>query len=548
MYKDNRLVIGQAGEKEIELSLKTMDRHGLIAGATGTGKTTTVRALAESLSDAGVSVFIADIKGDLSSVAESYPVNIWDVFSRSGMPKAAEGGEKYEDPALPLHTTVSEVGPIVLARMLGLNETQSQILKVVFKIADDEGLLLIDSKDLRAMLNYVSENAADYAAEYGNIAKQSVNTIIRSIVALEDEGGDIFFSEPAVDIFDWIRTDSSQKGYIQLLDCRKLITKPVMYSSFMLWLLSELYENLPEVGDKDRPNIVFFFDEAHLLFEGAPKALLEKIEQTVKLIRSKEVGIFFISQSPADIPDGVLAQLSCKIQHALHAYTPAEIKRVKAIADTYRANEAFDTYETLTSLGIGEALVSVLDENGVPTVVEKTKIYNANTSGAILSDEQRMSITKASMLYKRYTDYLDRDSAYELLNRKNIEKAKALEEEKEAAARAKEEEKEAAARAKAEEREAAARAKAEEREAAARAKAEEREAAAKAKAEEKAAAAKAKETQKAIKNVVSATGGTIGRELGKTAGKAVGGSFGKTLGGNIGASLGRGLLGTLFKK
>ena len=300
MYSEGKLIIGKSEKGEVAIYPKMANRHGLIAGATGTGKTTTVKTVAEAFSEAGVSVFLADVKGDLSGIAKAadrsdgvkYPTNIFDVYGEMGMP---------------LRTTISEMGPTLLSRILDLNQTQSDLLAIVFKIADDEGLLLIDIKDLRSMLTYVNDNASEYSSTYGNIAKSSITTIIRALIALESEGGDMFFGEPAIDIMDWIGTDASGRGYIQLLDCQKLILNPTMYSTLLLWMLSEIYETLPEVGDMDKPRLVFFFDEAHMLFDNASRALLSKIEQVVKLIRSKGVGIYFITQNPSDIPNGVLA-------------------------------------------------------------------------------------------------------------------------------------------------------------------------------------------------------------------------------------------------
>ncbi|MDD7078516.1 MAG: DUF853 family protein, partial [Lachnospiraceae bacterium] len=374
MYLDNKILIGRSGEENVFIYPKMANRHGLIAGATGTGKTVTLKVLAESFSDCGVPVFLADAKGDLAGICQpgtmnekiqnrldglqltdfdfhGYPVSFWDIYGEKGMP---------------LRTTISEMGPLLLSQIMDLNETQSDILTVVFKIADDQNLLLIDTKDLRSMLQYVGENAKDFSMEYGNISKQSLAAIIRSVVALEAEGGDLFFGEPALDIRDWLCTDCNGKGTISILDCQRLIQSPVMYATFMLWMISELFETLPEIGDCEKPKMVFFFDEAHMLFDHAPKALLSKVEQVVKLIRSKGVGIYFITQNPKDIPDGVLAQLGNKVQHALRAYTPAEQKAAKAAAQSFRENPDFDTYEVLTQLGIGEALISVLDEEGIP--------------------------------------------------------------------------------------------------------------------------------------------------------------------------------------
>ena len=352
MVKESKIWIGTSGEEKVFIYPKMANRHGMIAGATGTGKTITLKVLAESFSDCGVPVFLADVKGDLAgmcrpgTISESlqkridamglskegfsfsaYPTTFWDVYGEKG---------------LPLRATVSEMGPLLLSRILDLNDTQTDILTIVFKIADEEGMLLLDSKDLRSMLQYVSENAAEYTARYGNLPKQSLGAITRAVVALEAEGGEMFFGEPALSIGDWMCTDCNGKGTIQVLDCQKLINSPTMYSTFLLWMLSELFETLPEAGDREKPKMVFFFDEAHLLFDNASKTLLAKIEQVVKLIRSKGVGVYFITQSPRDIPDGVLAQLGNKIQHALHAYTPAEQKAAKAGFDWDDVGGALD--------------------------------------------------------------------------------------------------------------------------------------------------------------------------------------------------------------
>lgn len=553
MYNEQKIWIGKSGDEKVFIYPSMANRHGMIAGATGTGKTITLKVLAESFSDCGVPVFLADVKGDLAAMCrqgvetedmqkrierfslneegfgfKSYPTVFWDVYAEKG---------------LPLRTTVSEMGPLLLARILGLNDTQTDILTVLFRIADDEELLLIDTKDLRSMLQYASENSAEFSAKYGNMSKQSLGAIIRSVMALEAEGADMFFGEPALDIRDWLTRDPDGQGTIQVLDCQKLIHNPNMYSTFLLWMLSELFETLPEAGDLDRPKMVFFFDEAHLLFDSASKALLDKIEQVVKLIRSKGVGVFFITQSPRDIPDGVLAQLGTKIQHALRAYTPSEQKAAKAAAQSFRENPDFDTYEVLTSLGIGEALVSVLDEDGVPTVVEQTKILPPQSRMGTLDDEERTSEINGCLLYNRYSETIDRDSAYEFLQRKQLadeEAAKAAEEEKirlkEEAAAEKQRFKEEEAARKAAEREAL-------REESARLKEEQ----AARKAAEREERARKNAVKGAVKGVASTTAGTVGREVGNAIGSTFGGKFGKKIGGNVGASLGRGIIGTLFK-
>ena len=508
MYKDGKIVIGNSENGEVAILPKMANRHGLIAGVTGMGKTVTLRVLAESFSSAGVPVFLADAKGDISGLfnagegesARSFPVSLWDIYQKGG---------------IPLRVTISEMGPLLLSRILGLNDTQSDIMTVIFKIMDDEGTLIVDTKDLKEALSYVGEHASDYSLTYGNIAKQSLTSILRSVIALESEGGEMFFGETAIDIHDWLTVDENGLGRIEILDCRKLMLNPTMYSTFMLWLMSELFETLPEVGDMDKPKMVFFFDEAHMLFDSASKELLTKIEQVVKLIRSKGVGIYFVTQNPMDIPDGVLSQINNKIQHGLHAYTPAEQKSVKAAAMSFRENPAFDTYETLTTLGIGEALVSVLDENGAPTVSEKVKVcYPPQSKMGAITDAERDEHIKNDPNYSKYSAYIDNDSAAEFLARKRL-----VDEEEAAEEKAqKEAEKEAAKLSATEER--------------------------KRKLE---AERSAKNVNHAAKSVASSAAGTIGREIGKSLGSSVGGKFGKTLGGNVGASLGRGLLSTLFK-
>ena len=569
MYFEKKIYVGQTvNGKDVFIYPGMANRHGLIAGATGTGKTTTLKIMAESFADAGVPVFIADAKGDLQGLCaegemtellkertekfalnekgfnfKSYSVNFWDVFGENG---------------IPLRTTISEMGPLLLARIMNLNDVQTDILNIVFKIADDEGLLLIDTKDLKSMLQYVDENRAEFSADYGNMTSASIATIIRSVVALEADGGETFFAEPALNIKDWLAVDGSGRGFIQVLECQKLMLNPRMYSMFLLWMISELYETLPEAGDLEKPRMVFFFDEAHMLFNDAPKVLLEKIEQVIKLIRSKGVGIYFITQNPRDIPDAVLGQLGNKIQHALHAYTPNEQKAMKAVADGFRANPAFNTYAILDELGIGEAIVSVLDESGVPTVVERTQILPPQSKMGAIDEASFTAKKEMSYLFGKYNYYVDNDSAYERLTKlkeevlqeklqkdaeaeaQKQEEAEKLKQEKEAAKAAEKEAKEAAKAAEKEAREAA---KAAEKEAREAAKAAEKEA----KEAEKAKQAKSKAVKRAVKSVASTTAGSIGRELGNSLGKTAGGSFGKRIGGNVGASLARGIIGTLFK-
>lgn len=522
MYKDNLIYFGNSDENEVVIFPKMANRHGMIAGATGTGKTTTIKTVAESFSDAGVAVFIADVKGDLSGIAVEgemeyacgHPVNFWDVYGEMGMP---------------LRTTISEMGPMLLSRILGLNQTQSDVLTIIFKIADDERLILTDTKDLRAMLAYVSENASDYVANYGNIAKASLTTIIRAFITLESEGGDLFFGEPALDINDWFRKDENGRGYIQVLDCQKLILNPTMYSTMLLWMLSEIYESLPEVGDMPLPKLVFFFDEAHMLFDSASKALLDKIEQVVKLIRSKGVGIFFITQSPKDIPNGVLAQLGNKIQHALYAYTPAEQKNVKAAAESFRINPDFNTFEVLQQLQIGEAIVSVLDESGIPTMARRTKIILPESSMKPISMDKRDSLVYGSNLYNKYAEAIDRHSAYEELSQNSREEAQ--EEELEATDR-----------------------KQAQRDYAARHKVGGGSSTTKASSRTKSLGSESQtpvmkpaKTNRLVKSVANAAVGTVGRQIGNDLGKSLGGTFGKRLGGNVGATLARGIIGTFMR-
>ncbi len=558
MYQDKKIWFGKSGDEKVYIYPKMANRHGMIAGATGTGKTVTLKVLAESFSDCGVPVFLVDVKGDLAGMCrqgaedenlikridsmglcregfhfQPYPTTYWDVYGEKG---------------LPLRTTISEMGPLLLARIMDLNEIQSDILTIIFKIADDENLLLLDTKDLRSMIQYVGENAKEYSAEYGNMSKQSLGAITRAVVALEAEGGEVFFGEPALNIADWLCTDCNGKGAIQILDCQKLINSPTMYSTFMLWMMSELFETLPEAGDREKPKMVFFFDEAHLLFDTASKTLLDRVEQVVKLIRSKGVGIYFITQSPRDIPDGVLAQLGNKVQHALHAYTPAEQKGAKAAAQSFRENPEFDTYEELTRLGIGEALVSVLDEGGVPTIVKKCSILPPQSQMGPLEDEIRSSEIKGNLLYTKYAQMLDRESAYELLEKRMLAEAEEERKAAQEAAAEKQRQKEEAAAEKQRQKEEAAAERQRQKEAAAAEKRRLKEEEAARKAEEKKAAEKEKTVRRVVKNAANSAVGTIGREVGNNIGKSLGGSFGKKVGGNLGASLGRGILSTLFKR
>lgn len=423
MVKNEKLWIAGYADAPIYLNPKMANRHGMIAGATGTGKTVTLKVMAEAFSNIGVPVFMADIKGDLSGMCmpgedsnnmreriekfgldgfkySSFPTAFWDIFGERGTP---------------IRATVSQIGPVLLSRILELSDVQEGVLNIVFRVADDNGLLLLDLKDLRAMLAYVDEHKSEYTIKYGNVTTPSIGAIQRALLKLEDEGAELFLGEPSFDIFDFIREDRTGRGFINILNASKLIQSPTLYSMFLLYLLTELYENLPEVGDPEKPKFVFFFDEAHLLFNNAPKALLEKIVQIVKLIRSKGVGVYFISQSPSDVPDAVLAQLSNRVQHALRAYTPSEIKAVKVAADTFRENPSFKTADVIMELGVGEALVSFLDEKGVPTVVERTKIlppesYMGDAPIDVINDNIRSGYFEA-----KYRDMIDRESAFEVL-------------------------------------------------------------------------------------------------------------------------------------
>ena len=525
MIRDGKIWMANTENGEaVYLLPKMANRHGLIAGATGTGKTVTLKVMAESFSDMGVPVFLADVKGDIAGMINpgvdsedmqkriekfglkehgfdyhQYPVTLWDVFGKNG---------------IQVRTTITEMGPLLLSRILDLNELQSDVLSVVFKIADDSNLALIDTKDLKSMLNYVSENNKDFAADYGKISPNTIGAITRAIVALESVGGDKFFGEPAIDIRDWFSVGEQGRGMIHILDSQSLVNNGKLYSTFLLWMLSELFETLPEVGDLDKPKMVFFFDEAHLLFKDTPKALLEKIEQVVKLIRSKGIGVYFVTQNPRDIPDGVLAQLGNKVQHALHAYTPSDQKAVKAAADSFRENPAFKTADVIEALGTGEAVASFLQEDGTPAVVEKVCILPPQSKLGGIDDAARDTAIKQSMLYTKYANAVDNESAYELLEKRLVEQTAAQEKAKEEAALAKQQAKEEAAAQKAAERE---------------------------------AQKEANRKKRAVKSVGTTVAGTVGREVGKTIGKQVGGKFGQTLGGNTGAQLFRGILNTLLK-
>jgi len=411
-------------EKPETLALKYANRHGLISGATGTGKTVTLQIIAEGFSEAGVPVFVADVKGDLSGVAQpvemkdflvkraetigldpytptAFPVCFWDLYGEQGVP---------------IRATVSEMGPLLLSRLLDLNETQEGVLTLAFRLADDEGLLLLDLKDLRALLVDIAERASELTAEYGNVSKASVGAIQRRLLSLEEQGAEHFFGEPALDLKDFLRTTDDGAGIINILAADKLMSTPKLYATFLLWLLSELFEELPEIGDPEKPKLVFFFDEAHLLFDEAPKALLEKVEQVVRLIRSKGVGVFFVTQNPLDVPDSVSSQLGNRVQHALRAFTPREQRVVKAAAETFRPNPNFKTLDVITELGIGEALVSTLMSKGAPGVVERTLIRPPSSRMGPLTPAERTAAIAASGMTGKYSQTIDRKSAYEVLH------------------------------------------------------------------------------------------------------------------------------------
>ena len=416
--------LGQSGKAETLLFHRT-NRHGVVAGATGTGKTVTLQIMAQGFSDAGIPVFAADVKGDLSGISQigtpnekllaraeqigleltpaAAPTIFWDLFGRKGHP---------------IRTTMSEVGPLLLARMLELNDVQEAVLSVTFRVADDEGLLLLDIEDLRAVLAHVAEHADEIGKRYGHVAPATVAAIQRALLQIEDQGGAGFFGEPALNLSDLMRTNTDGKGIISVLDATTLINSPRLYSTFLLWLMSELFEQLPEVGDPDKPKFVFFFDEAHLLFRDTPRALMEKVEQVVRLIRSKGVGIYFVTQNPADIPDSVLAQLGNRIQHALRAYTPSEQRGLRAASESFRPNPDFDTAEAIQGLGVGEALVSTLDEKGAPTVVQKTLIRPPASRLGPATDAERAAIIAASPVAGVYDTPVDRESAHELLQKR----------------------------------------------------------------------------------------------------------------------------------
>ena len=485
--EDKKLYIAHCDNGPLYMVGKMANRHGLIAGATGTGKTVTLQVIAESFSQAGVPCFMADMKGDLSGISQAGQMS---GFIEKRCPEFGIENPQFKgvptrffdvfgDQGHPLRATISDMGPQLLARLLGLNETQTGVLNIVFKIADDRGLLLIDMKDLRLMLDYVAKNAKEFTTTYGTITSMSVGAIQRALLALEAEGADQFFGEPAFNVYDFLQTEGGL-GVMNVLAADKLMLNPKLYSTFLLWLLSELYTQLPEVGDLELPKLIFFFDEAHMLFKDTSKALVDKMEQVIRLVRSKGVGVYFVTQSPDDIPEAIAGQLGNRVLHGLRAYTPKEQKAVKAAAQTFRTNPNFNTEAAILELGTGEALVSFLDEKGAPCVVERAKILFPLSQIGAITDEQRQTLIRQSRLYSQYEKTFDRESAYELL----------VQEQKVAEKRAKEE------------------AEAEEKRKAKEAKEKE-------KAKKSSSSSKKKSTgRKAIEKTINTTATTFGRQLG----------------------------------
>lgn len=527
MYTGQKIWVGR-GEGDAFLLPSMANRHGLIAGASGTGKTITLKVLAEAFSDMGVPVFLSDIKGDLAGMClpgeasdslnkrlerfgladflyQSYPTCFWDVYGKKGHP---------------VRTTVSDMGPLLLSRLMDLSDVQKGVLEVIFRIADDKGLLLLDLKDLKAMLQYVSDNRASLSKDYGNMSAQTLSALLRNVLVLEDNGGDQFFAEPALDIEDWMKTDISGRGYINILDCTELFLNPMLYATFMLWMLNELFERLPEAGDLDKPRLVFFFDEAHLLFNDMPKALLQKIEQVVKLIRSKAVGVYFISQSPSDLPDEVLAQLGNRVQHALRSYTPAEQKAVRTAAQTFRPNPAFDTAQVISELGTGEALVSFLDEEGRPGIVDRVMILPPQSHMGTIADEVRKDVMDCSEMGAKYDESIDRYSAYEnLQHQQDLDEQTQLEQEEARKKAALEEETE-----KNLQREQIVRQRQLAKEAAAAERERQKELRAAALEQRRQQQRQQKELEQLITSAANGLSGSFGRELGKTIARGLFGS------------------------
>jgi len=553
MFIDNKIYMGlDTDGNRVNMELSMSNRHGLIAGATGTGKTISMKCMAESFADAGVPVFLCDVKGDVSGICEAgvqsddmearidkfgirdsfryrgYSTTFWDIYGVKGHP---------------IRATVSDMGPELLSRILGLSEVQEGVLNIIFRIADDNNLLLIDLKDLRSMVNYVGEHKDEYILHYGNITQQSLGAIVRAILPIEDQGGNQFFGEPDLDIMDWIRHDINGRGMINVLDATTLVNNPKLYAIFLLWMMAELFEKLPEVGDQEKPVIVFFFDEAHFLFTDMPSVFVQKIEQMVKLIRSKGVGVYFVTQNPADIPDSVLAQLSNKVQHALRAYTPAELKAIKAAAQSYRENPGFNTEEAIKELGTGEALVSFLDTEGIPIIAQRIKVICPQSKMAAASDEARANAISQDAMTK-YDSYVDNESAFEVLHEQaqvaqeqsRLDAERAAFEKEKAEFEAQKAKEDAAL----EKQALKAQEKAEKEAQKAQEKWE--------KEQQKAIAKAERERERQAKTAVGSVGSTLGREFGKVVGGSLGGSLGKKVGGNLGSTLGRGFFKNLIGK
>ena len=457
MYSASQgLYIAHSENGPLSIIGRMANRHGLVAGATGTGKTVTLQVIAESFCQAGVPCFMADMKGDLSGISQAGRLS---GFIEKRMPEFGIENPQFQgcpvrffdvygEQGHPMRTTISQMGPQLLSRLMGLNETQDGVLNIAFRIADEKGLLLLDVKDLRAMLDYVSKNAKEYTTRYGNISSASIGAIQRALLQLEEQGADKFFFEPSFDIHDLLETRDG-KGIMNVLAADRLMMQPKLYSTFLLWLLSELYSQLPEVGDLEMPRLIFFFDEAHMLFEGTSKALVDKIEQVIRLIRSKGVGIYFVTQSPTDVPENILGQLGNRVQHALRAYTPKDQRAVKTAADTFRANPAFKTDEAIMNLETGEALVSFLDEKGAPSVVERAKILFPLSQIGAITEGQRLDAIKQSDIYGKYDTPIDRESAYEvLLQQAGMEEAQRMQHEEEEAAKPEKAEKQKAEKSK----------------------------------------------------------------------------------------------------
>ena len=540
MYVNDKILMGKDKDEEFYIIPKMANRHGLIAGGTGSGKTITLKVMAESFSNAGVPVFLSDVKGDLAGMCEE-GIDSDDMKKRIEKFDLNKYGFTYQKfptqffeidrkKGLPVRTTISEFGPTLLSHIFELNQTQSDILNVIFKIADDEGLLLLDLKDLKKLIEYVGDNAKLFSSAYGNITKPSLQAILRAMISLEQEGIENLFGEPELDLSDILKTDANGKGMINILHSQNLILSPRVYSAFMLWLISELYESMPEVGDLDKPKLVFFFDEAHILFKDCSSALLKKIDQMSKLIRSKGIGLYFITQDPTDIPDTILQQLGNKVQHVHRSYTAKDKRNHKAICDSFRDNKDLDISEVLETLGTGEALVSFLDEKGAPNIVKFAKILPPQSKMGTIDDAIRDKVIKSSNIYMKYEKDIDRESAYEMLSKKMEEIKEEADSGKTDAEIRKEEEKKA-------------------KELEKRYKEEQKALEKEIKQKEKEETKKAKKLNTAIRSVVRSAGTTIGREATKAISDSIFGSnkTAKRIAGNLGSAIGRNILGTLFK-